>query len=111
MPNPTSTSKTLNEAADLIEEYGWIQGSRGNPAVGFCAVGAIAYTLTGDSKPVDLPPAFWHACRFMEEWLKTNGHSCRLMIIPWNDTGGRTASEVVDGLRAAARSARHRDVV
>jgi hypothetical protein len=99
------TSEVLNRAADLIQERGWVQGEGWSgvddrdglcleggimAAAGISGFGAIgdvqacpAYKAVADYIGLDLPGGATFAWR-------------------WNDSQNRTATEVIETLRAAA---------
>jgi hypothetical protein len=88
--------RILVEAAEYLEEHGWIQGAgfadRDLPCPAACAMGAIEMAASA-SKSYDL----WvSAINRMQNYL----HGKR--IDSWNDVKGRTKEEVIDTLRQAA---------
>lgn len=105
------TSEVLNRAADLIEERGWArtEGWNGQPGTGgrLCLEGGIMaaleipYFLSGDPgtdtiKDVLRPcPAYVAVRDYLE--MSEDGY-----LYHFNDANGRTASEVIEVLRATA---------
>lgn len=83
----------LTDARDLIREHGWVQQKLGSESEGFCLVGALV-----------------RAGR--EYFLVTPGDALELLgrvtgnsVIHWNDTEGRTETEVLEALELAIESA------
>lgn len=94
------TSEVLNTAADLIESRGWVQGTSGwdKGAGGLCLEGGILAAMGLDRANV-ADFGVWIDCPAR--------HAVRSYLddpapYDWNDEPGRTASEVVEVLRACA---------
>lgn len=102
----TAQQDVLRKAAELIEKFGWTQGTlaraeMGNPcgelspfATCFCAIGAVrraTHLVAGSSREV-----FHRAIGLFCDAVETNN------VPRWNDTAGRTKEEVIDALRRAA---------
>ena len=114
MNEKLSVSETLNKAADLIEERGWVKDGDGwawdKPASPLCLEGAI---FAAHSPEVT---EFWHSQHINEcpagnavrGYLNMNGE-----LWQWNDRGLRTATEVIEVLRATAviEAAREDDTI
>jgi len=109
MPDQTMpTSEVLNRAADLIEERGWGQGGGTwaacegaicideavARALGF--TGCNAFPSQGGIWPQDLDETAPSVA--IREYLDFHGYN----LYHWNDSPGRTASEVIEVLRACA---------
>ena len=109
-------SETLNKAADLIEERGWMKAAFGtDSATGpLCLEGGIlaAMGMTDWVMDVEGCPAYVAIRRHL-------GTRCRNAVLPgvsddrlwaWNDTVAKSADEVIEVLRACAliESARER---
>ena len=90
MGEALSVADVLERAADVVAKPGgWMQGSMGSDGC-YCAWGAIiAASVTGDPSK---------ACRFFSGFVGG--------MVQFNDTPGRTQSEVVAKLREAAALAR-----
>jgi pyrimidine operon attenuation protein/uracil phosphoribosyltransferase len=93
----------LDEAAAILEHDGWCQADLHNDLGQHCAAGAI--TLAAFRADLD------H--RGVYEQLTHDGIRAlevslggRVPVVDWNDTPGRTVQEVLDALRAAAKSER-----
>jgi dienelactone hydrolase len=84
-----------NEAADLIERWGWVQGRFGNKAVGFCLGGAI-YNVAGATDEETTQAL--NSVRSSLQWGNTP-------LSDYNDTPGRTKAEVLALLRSTDDSA------
>ncbi|GAA2510907.1 DUF6197 family protein [Pilimelia columellifera] len=122
--NDRCAGQLLNTAADVIDAHGWTTGNLydhhttpvGIPPV--CAIGAI-YTAAGlDVRTaVDIPAFVNDTIGEFAGWLGTHHHAhspaLRLhllgglpdlgtIVADFNDTNGRTATEVVTAMRAAA---------
>jgi hypothetical protein len=104
----TTPGEVFAEAADYIEEHGWMQGQYGEfsdgryiPGCKVCLVGAVATALTGD-------PGEGRSFRrdaginHLYELIRQQAHQDPLL---WNDSPDRTQADVVRLLRALA--ARH----
>ena len=95
----------LERAADLIGRNGWTQDAFGEPGGCHCVRGAIA-EIAG----IDPRESRHDAETVLAEHIL--GHpiprlSCAgSVLVRWNDTPGRTQSEVVAKLREAAAKAR-----
>ena len=48
--SPKVTARILNRAKNNLTTYGWIKGSYGNKATGFCLVGAILEAQTHEKR-------------------------------------------------------------
>jgi hypothetical protein len=81
--------KLLNDAADYLETYGWIQGAAGSNGGPACVIGALAFCGPDEFQ------CFGDATERLRSYL-----GC--YIAAWNDTPGRTKEEVVRALRLAA---------
>lgn len=111
------TSEVLNRAADLIEERGWTTGSKGwayKPNDPLCLEGGLiaASGMTWD----DLDPAEFYQCPAylaVEDYLDLREGREFREAWQWNDAEHRTASEVVEVLRACAviEASREREAV
>ena len=82
MNHPLSTS--FNDAADLIEKYGWLQDEFGDKTTGLCEEGAVL--------AVECTPGDQHLAR---QVLITLGGGA-----VYNDAPGRTKAEVIKHLRS-----------
>lgn len=91
-------TKALKNAAKLIEERGWIQGSYGDHVNGFCSIGAL-------DKATDTDTYYPAARRLAEAVPKEFCPQLKVSInrvIEYNDTPGRTRDEVLQLFRKAA---------
>jgi hypothetical protein len=108
-----NTSEVLNKAADLIQERGWITGGDGwadedSQAPGLCLEGAIM-AAAGLRFIGEVPqcPAYRAVADYLgDEVCTLRVPACNYVsptrLYIWNDESGRTASEVIEVLRAAA---------
>jgi hypothetical protein len=99
----------LRAAADVLERDGWTQFQFHEVSVDackHCALGAIASAVTGDFWPRVEQLTQVESSRFHDARLSLSNHllSNRLprSVTSFNDAPGRTASEVIAALRAAA---------
>lgn len=103
------TSVTLNLAADLIEERGWTRGSQGMlpyPSAPKCLEGAISAAsglplyegLYGDTHTY--PSVHGVSCPAYDAVVAHLDLPGQAWL--WNDAPGRTATEVVEVLRACS---------
>lgn len=102
-PKPTATQnagRTLRKAADIIEDRGWIQGMLGNAREGFCAIGAIVYTLHGHA--ISIPKDANMVRDRFATWLITHTEGAFLGIEPWNDSKDNSKEMVIQTMRKAA---------
>jgi len=101
----TTTSEVLNRAADLIEERGWATGVTGWRVGGrLCLEGGIIAAI-GGATAADQPLAW--ACPAYAAVGDYLGRPALSVcgdreLWKWNDRPERTASEVVEVLRACA---------
>ena len=110
-----TVSETLYRAADLIEERGWTRGGEDNPhpwgpdgSEAVCLEGALA-AATGLMSTWDTPlsafykcPAHNAVCAYLERNPSPQSSPIVDALWQWNDDPGRTASEVIEVLRACA---------
>lgn len=82
-----ATTRTLLDAANYIEEHGFIQGTYGFPGVGVCPAKAL----------MDVGGNVGSATRKLELYLGMNA-------VTWADMPGQTKEKVVCALREAAIS-------
>lgn len=114
----TDVAGVLNRTADLIEERGWATGNCGMKVIGpLCLEGAIAAVLgtptstwaggggspSNDPEPGEEFYVYDDDLRLHPAYEATVAY-LRLsdQLWTWNDENGRTATEVVEALRAAA---------
>lgn len=103
----------LDDAADLLERKGWIQGRYSNEN-GHCAVGAITRVCgLYDAVSLTVPDmvevrsqieAAYQVERVLRNILAERGGP--LHVQTWNDKKGRTKQEVLDLLREGAKRER-----
>lgn len=107
-----NVSEALNEAADLLERDGWIQG-RAHKNGGHCVIGAIGIVTGYHLRQPHKDTFNSHAYSLEEEHRADMDLVCRefaarigkfggVNIPLWNDDPLRTAEEVVKTVRAAA---------
>ena len=103
----TTTSDVLNKAADLIEERGWGSGPEawdGEDGSGLCIEGAIlaALGISIDARSTVLwtCPAYVAVADYLDRPRRAAEYGRDLW--KWNDEDNRTASEVIEVLRACA---------
>jgi hypothetical protein len=109
MTAPQTVADVLDAAADLLEKPGaWTQKANARDADGnkvpvtggkatcFCMAGAILHLTNGD----------YHSAEYVRRVLPMPDEEWRDWLVAFNDAPGRTQSEVVAALRAAATSAR-----
>jgi len=86
----------LRDAARVLEEHGWVQGSAGTPSTGFCTIGALAHaTNRYDHRGMDYSRAYLALAEHLDEEF---GGS----VADWNDQDDRTMPEVVKLLSQVA---------
>lgn len=105
------TSEVLNRAADLIEERGWTTGNSGFSGPRICLEGGLIAALGMGPRFVDVNLSALWACpayRSVALYLDRDLTIDRESLLPkeplwrWNDVEGRTATEVIEALRACA---------
>lgn len=99
MTAPQTVADVLDAAADLLEKPGaWTQGEwwscNDDDEQCFCVRGAIRWCGVGINSEMD------------QKIAEAMGFRAPHLLARWNDEKGRTQSEVVAALRAAATSAR-----
>jgi hypothetical protein len=94
---------TLDNAADYIENHGWVQGVLYGPGSRVCAMGALRRTL-GTPDPERLPEEPLVA---LLDGAGIAPDECdeelTAVVAGWNDDPARTKQEVLDAFRRAAR--------
>jgi len=97
----------LEQAADLIETVGWIQGSeeqRDNGIViGYCAIGAMRAVNCGILSATEHALGNWL-------WGLPNHVIIHRGVANWNDQPGRRAAEVIDAMKSCAKDLRNEAV-
>jgi hypothetical protein len=91
-----TTNELLNDAADYIETYGWVQhqsGKAGGPA---CAISSLHFCCNNWSDADLAVEKLYRHLGNMDQ-----GYSY-ISISSWNDNSLRTKEEVIAALRAAA---------
>jgi hypothetical protein len=86
----------LDDAADLLERDGWVQGHLHNQD-GYCMEGALAQVCPS----THLYGLFWEAMAVLSLHLYS-------VVDRWNDDPFRTKQQVLDAFRAAAKAERMR---
>ena len=92
--------RLLLDAANAIEQRGWVQGELCNDKTGaVCTVGALNVAAFGVAFPTGVECHYYLYA--VTNFCKTH----RIRYIPdWNDEGDRTKEQVVAALRDAAHS-------
>lgn len=85
--------EVLLRAADRIERFGWVQGRAHGDGGSCCALGAISAVLGA---------GFTTGLESMQIVLARHLGIAPCNVARWNDAPGRTASDVITALRAAA---------
>jgi hypothetical protein len=83
----------LDDAADRIEQRGWVQGHTSSDE-GLCLIYAL-----GEATRVNAP----------SKWRTVSDSLQRIVgldLVDWNDAPGRTKQQVLDAFRAAAKQER-----
>lgn len=96
-------ANVLDDAADLIENKGWVQGTMWNNN-GFCIRGAIVITASTGSLE-------FKTLAYLSRYMYVNGY-VKLPVLPggleaWNDNPSRSKFEVMECLRMAAKEWRN----
>lgn len=115
----TEVAEILEKAAEIIDEFGWIQGQGGHEAVGYCAAGAL-HRATRCSNSHALRSA-WPSWMCMDIHEVVTDHLAReggwstqcndelsggRSLVLYNDTPGRTAADVTTAFRKTALTLR-----
>src|SRR3954463_10651515 len=109
----------IDSGADLIDKYGHIKGTYGDPSIGFCEIGSLLQVVDdaeqkGDNQNPTLGKALYalgreiKKCACGEEGCKNV--SVFHQIVVWNDAEERTQQEVLDHMRLVAKKERGLDV-
>jgi hypothetical protein len=85
----------LSAAADLIEEYGWVQGKYGDEEIGFCAMGAVYMYVAAAGNATD------DGSVAVNRLAVSLGYNS---VAYWNDNIAQSKEEVITALRKAARA-------
>lgn len=113
MTDHEAVARVLDDAADLIERDGWCQRQLGTPDGRVCTMGAIAKTLgCYETQPSGF--GAWGNDYHVTALVQSSNRALVEVIeadpallwpVPaWNDDPARTKQEVLDALRAAAKS-------
>ena len=95
---------TLEKAADLVDEAGWIQGGIISATEGFDAYGAIlsASTRIGIYDTEERVEIQQSAMAKVSVDLSSSDYDLCMALVSWNDDPTRTKQEVVEAMRNAA---------
>lgn len=102
---------SFEEAIEVIEKYGWRQGSVGSTTQGFCLSGALGHVALQHQEQWgnnDVRTWTTHLCHwryFFSDTMKTAS------ILNWNDTYNRKKSDVLEALRVVAKAWANKEVV
>ena len=91
------TLEVLEGAREVLLKYGWFQGGFGTERIGFCLLGALRYSVTGNVSASAQPPETGLAVRAVKNKLSGAVHE-------WNDAYGRSFEQVLDVLARAIAS-------
>lgn len=103
----------LENAADAIDTYGWVQHDLGHPNRGFCAVGAVLYAhdpveyLTHGGIGGNVPRQVWD---HLNRAARKQGHGPRdfqSAVVMFNNHHATTQGDVTDLLRGVAKDLRN----
>ena len=107
----SDVATVLNTAADILEQDGWTQGKAVDRETGCrCAVGAINEAadreLVGPASTGAI--VVWRdAVQAVRDRIRHESAIGYTSVPAWNDTPGRTATEVITTIRNAAKAASH----
>lgn len=94
----------LEDAIDVLQTHGWIQGKSGSRHDGFCAIGAVyqavAQDVHGNVSDKDATAAL--VALGLLDIPHTSGR-LKHPIAVWNDAPDRTAEDVILAMKKAAR--------
>lgn len=96
--------QVFNEAADLLEKNGWIQGRFSDDHARYCVSGAIAKVnnISDTSFIMDS-----RTYQYFRKHINNKDISSYHTVSQWNDVLDRTQEEVIRELREAALSYKH----
>lgn len=101
-PDSRAAGRRLRRAIEVIETYGWQQGTYGNDEIGFCTVGALCYDEGEVATNIrQRSIAIWNAYFVLEHWL-TENFGCLVSVEAWNDRQVTSQDDVLSYLRKAA---------
>ena len=102
MSNKRTAAQVLRNAANLIDEFGWIQGNAGNREVGFCAIGALSEVCVGDN--YGLAKAAVVLANDLDSHSRDHDGQA---IVEFNDGVAMSLRDVTSAFRVAARALEH----
>lgn len=97
----------FEQAAEILEERGWWQGSYEGPHGDLCVLGAVNTVAIGRICP-EYAAGPSHEFRTEEELARTLTVHAGYEISTWNDKEGRTAFEAIDLLKDTAKDLRNK---
>jgi hypothetical protein len=104
-------AEILEKAADLLETVGHVKGHSisysGDAITGYCVTGAIVEQVTHWNVVMDWR-ARAKAYEVLADLISKDGREPTAKIIHWNDAPERTATEVIDLMKHAAKDLRNR---
>ena len=74
----------------ILNDYGWIQGKKGNQREGFCLIGALHWASTKTSLDNE-----YEAFEYLQQATQAQD------LAVWNDLPGRTKDQVLGVIRKA----------
>lgn len=89
-----SPKDKLREAADLLENNGWIQGRPFDDIGQHCAVGAIMEVCGAYQDAYD-SALYTNTVQLLQDCIETS-------VVSWNDRFGQTKQNVIETMRACA---------
>jgi hypothetical protein len=109
-------NRTLLQAADLLRERGWLQGSGSNVAGQVCMEMAIGIAADANcwkpgydervQKDILRDSLFKTALHLLAKHIEVESKWNSVSVATWNDAKGRTKEEVIEALETAAWSER-----
>lgn len=99
-----TTSELLEKAADLIEEGGLCKGTYFKNNGEHCTLGALRRIASGNDGMMAFAPGYAEAVAALQKEIFGRVMDGRLALAEWNDLPGRTANDVAQTMRKAAKA-------
>lgn len=101
MASESEVADLIEQAANLIETYGWIQGQYGDETMGYCVMGALERAASAGA--LDRKEA-------VRAGLALGRQVGAAAITIYNDAPERTKNEVIDLMKHTAKDLHNRAV-
>ena len=97
---PGENRRILRDAKGVLEQYGWIQESYGNPETGYCLEGALDCAVAANELSFNQCTATARARQFIRRAIEDSAGPTPFAfqwnsLVLWNDRPERTLEEVI----------------